>query len=123
MFQPEQYFDLLRIRTKDKRKFKFSLIGDNDDFPIFFEKLEKEMKSKSTDESIEITRAKNIYEGTYGLILAIFMGVVIIAFVVAFIFIEPKGNSNSNYGLLIVSLTGGIFFIMQVLSSRNKKGS
>ncbi len=26
MFQPEQYFDLLRIRTKDKRKFKFSMI-------------------------------------------------------------------------------------------------
>ena len=120
MFQPEQYFDLLRIRTKDKRKFKFSMIGDNDDFPFFYEKLEEVFKSKSTDESVQIKRAKNIYESKYGLISAIFMGVVIIAGVFAFIFIEPKGNSKPNYGFLIASLAGGIFFIMQVISYRNK---
>ena len=120
MFQPEQYFDLLRIRTKDKRKFKFSMIGDNADFPSFYEKLEKVFKSKSTDELTEIKRAKNIYESKYGLISAIFMGVVILAGIVAFIFIEPKGNSKPNYGYLIASLAGGIFFIMQVISYRNK---
>ena len=54
---------------------------------------------------------------------AIFMGVVIIAGAVAFIFIEPKGNSKPNYGYLITSLAGGIFFIMQVISYRNKNGS
>jgi len=123
MFQHEQYFDLLRIRTKDKRKYKFSMIGDNDDFPLFYERLEEVFKSKSTDESIEIERAKNISESKYGLISAIFMGVVIIAGAVAFIFIEPKGNSKPNYGYLITSLAGGIFFIMQVISYRNKNGS
>ncbi|GAA3790441.1 hypothetical protein GCM10022271_23440 [Corallibacter vietnamensis] len=120
MFQPEQYFDLLRIRTKDKKKYKFSMIGENNDFPFFYEKLEETIKSKSTDDSIEIKRAKNIYESNYGLISAIFMGLVIIAVVIAFIFIEPKGNSSPNYGLLVASLAGGIFFIIQVISYRKK---
>ncbi len=125
MFQPEQYFDLLRIRTKDKKKYKFSMIGENDDFPFFYEKLEEVMESKSSEDSIEIKRAKNIYESNYGLISAVFMGIVIIAGVIAFIFIEPKENSSPNYGLLIASLAGGIFFIIQVISYRkkNKNGS
>lgn len=125
MFQPEQYFDLLRIRTKDKKKYKFSMIGENDDFPFFYEKLKEVMESKSSEDSIEIKRAKNIYESIYGLISAVFMGIVIIAGVIAFIFIEPKENSSPNYGILIASLAGGIFFIIQVISYRkkNKNGS
>ena len=121
MFQPEQYFDLLRIRTKDKRKFKFSMIGDNYDFPLFYQSLEKVIKTKSKDESIEIGRAKNIYESKYGLISTIFMGIVIVAGLIAFVFIEPKGNSKPNFGYLIASLVGGIFFIVQVISYRNKQ--
>lgn len=120
MVQPEQYFNLLRIRTKDKRTFKFNMIGENDDFHLFYEKLEKEIKTKTKNDSIDIKRAKNIYETKYGLISAIFMGVVIVIGLIAFLVIEPKGSSKHNYGLLIASLAGGIFFIIQVLNYRKK---
>jgi hypothetical protein len=118
MFQPEQHFNLLRIRTKDKRTFNFNMLDENDDFPLFYEKLQEEIKTKA--ESIHIQRAKNIYETKYGLISAIFIGVVIVMGLIAFLVIEPKGNSKPNYGLLIASLAGGIFFIIQVLNYRKK---
>lgn len=120
MFQPEQHFNLLRIRTKDNKKYKFSMMEGNSRFPFFFDKLEEVIQSKSSDDSIEIKRAKNIYESNYGLISAILMVLVIIAGLIAFIFIKPKGNSSPNYGLLIASLAGGIFFIIQVMSFRKK---
>lgn len=118
MFQPEQHFDLLRIRTKDNKKYKFSMMEGNSGFPFFFNKLEEVIESKSSDNSIEIKRAKNIYESNYGLISAILMVIVIIAGLIAIIFIKPKGSPN--YGLLIASLAGGIFFIIQVMSYRKK---
>lgn len=120
MYQPEQHFDLLRIRTKDNRRLKLSMIGDNSKFLIFYFNMEHEIKSKSSDGFINIKKAKNIYESTYGLIGAVFIGAVIIVGLLAFIFIEPKGNTKPNYGLLIGSLAGGIFFIINVIAHRKK---
>ena len=118
MFQSEQYFDLLRIRTKNNRKYNISMLGENSDFPIFYQKLEEEIKAKSENETVDIKRAKNMYESNYGLISAIFMGAVILAGIIAFLLIEPKGSPN--YGILITSLAGGIFFIIQVINYRKK---
>lgn len=120
MYQPEQHFDLLRIRTKDNRRLKLSMIGDNSKFLIFYFNMEDEIKSRSSDGFINIKKAKNIYESTYGLIGAVFIGAVIIVGLFAFIFIEPKGNTKPNYGLLLGSLAGGIFFIINVIAHRKK---
>ncbi len=118
MFQPEQHFNLLRIRTKNKRTFKFNIIEEKDDFYLFYEELEKEINTKIENDLMDINRAKNIYETKYGLISAIFMAVIIVIGLIAFIVAEPKGNTKSNYGILIASFAGGIFFIIQVINYR-----
>ncbi len=118
MFQPEQYFNLFRIRTKDKRKFKFSMNENNSDFSLFYESFEKLSKSKSNDNSVEIVRAKNIYESNYGLVAAIILGILLIVGVIVILTVKPKGDPN--YGLLIASLIGGVLFIIQVINHRRK---
>jgi len=118
MFQPEQHFNLFRIRTIDKRKLKFSMVDNNDEFPIFYESFEQLVNSKSENESANIVRAKNIYESNYGLISAFVLGIIMFGGVVVFLTVEPKGEPN--YGILIASMVGGIFFIIQVINYRRK---
>jgi len=118
MFQPEQHFNLFRVRTKDKRKFKFSMDDNNDSFDLFYTEFEQVVEMKSNDNSVEINRAKNIYESNYGLISAIILGIIMIAGVVIILTVKPK--DEANYGLLIGSLAGGVFYIIQVIKYRKK---
>jgi hypothetical protein len=78
----------------------------------------KVSKISKEDAAVNISKAKTIYETTYGLVIAIFLGVIIIVAIGMLIFAKPSGTKN--YAGLIASIFGGIFFILQVYSYRKK---
>lgn len=120
MYQPEQYFDLFRIRMNDKRKFNFSLIGNNPDFHYFLHNLETTIEKKSKLEGVDIVKANNIYQSKFGLIWAIFCCIVIAGGIIAFFIIEPKPGTERNLSYLLVPLMVCIFSVLNVWQHRRK---
>lgn len=119
MYQPEQYFDLFRIRLHNKEKIKLSLDEGNEEFYFFYLEFEEFMKElSSSNQNIKIKRSKTIYETTYGLIMAVILGLLIIGGLLMFIFIKPKNSSLSIYFYLGATVVGGLFYILQVYRMR-----
>ncbi len=119
MYQPEQHFDLFRIRLHNKKKIKLSLNEKNEEFHFFYIEFEEFIKNlSSTNEDIQIKRAKTIYETTYGLIMAVILGLMLVGVIFMFIFIKPKNSNMSTYFYLGATVMGSLFFILQVYRIR-----
>lgn len=120
VFQPDQNFDLFRIRMTDKTKIKFNLKETTEEFTNFYTDFESKAKQVSQlDGKLKIKKGKTVYETTCALVGAIVLGVMIIGLIVTILFVKPKGTPN--YAMLIFSVMGGLFFIIQVYNHRRNK--
>jgi hypothetical protein len=119
LFQPDQHFDMFIIKLKSKRKIKFNLKETSEEFLEFFSEFEEKIKEmKLADPTISITKAKNMYETTFALIMAYILGLMLIGTIGLLIFGETE-HSPSN-GPFFTFLGGSLFYIHQVYIHRKK---
>jgi hypothetical protein len=121
-FQPDRNFDLLSLRLKDGREIRLwhSTFLTKDDFEKFIRYFEKEVGKCNSTNSLgpsNIKRSKNIYETKAGMWFAIFAAFWMIAIPILSLF-PHKGKIN--WAGLGIGYSGGIYYILQVLSHRKK---
>ncbi len=125
-YQPDKNFDLFKLKLIDGTVIKLwhNTSTTNDDFKRFvgaFERRVQQHNQRNNDTTIDIKRAKTIYETKLGLAMAVFAGLCLIAIPVLLAVLPNK--SKVNWAGLGAVYAGGLFFIFQVLSYRNKKSS
>jgi hypothetical protein len=115
---PDQHFDIFRIRT-DKKKIKLSLAETSESFYVFYGELEEKVEIlKSADKNLNVKRGRTFYETKWAVVFAIFIVLLLVAFVGLLIFRPPE---KINYGSLFIFLGGAIFYVYTVWSYRQKK--
>jgi len=118
-YQPEQYLHVFKIKSINGKKYKFTFEDKDYEFQLFFDSFEKiAIKKSDQNLNIDIKKEKTIYESLYGKIMAVIVIFLIIFMIWTIVFGEPK--KELNYGLILVSLSGSIFFVSQVYMSNKK---
>ena len=123
VFEPDRQFDKFKITLKDGSKFKLfhnNDHNDKDDFLRFLQAFEHKITQINSDnnKTNDIKRGKTIYETNWGLLLAAFAILLIIAVPVMFIFFPTK--KTPNYGAIGASYFGAIYFLFQVYIHRRR---
>ena len=125
VFQPERQFDQFKLYFKDGSTFKLHHNNDHDskdefrEFLLDFVAKVEAINSQNNNKSNHIKLGKTIYETTFGLILAGFAVLIIIAIPII-LFAFPT-NQTSNYAGLTIACVGAIFFVVQVYIHRKKR--
>ncbi len=115
---PDQHFDIFRIRT-DRKKIKLSLAETKESFYAFYGELEEKVEIlKAVDKNLNVKRGRTFYETKWAVVFAIFIVLLLVAFVGLLIFRPPE---KINYGSLFIFLGGAIFYVYTVWSYRQKK--
>jgi hypothetical protein len=115
---PDQHFDIFRIRT-DRKKIKLSLAETNESFYAFYVELEEKVEIlKAVDKNLNLKRGRTFYETKWAVVFAIFIVLLLVAFLGLLIFRPPE---KINYGSLFVFLGGAFFYVYTVWSYRQKK--
>lgn len=126
VFEPDRQFDKFKMTLKDGSKFKFFHNNDyntKDDFLTFLRHFEQKITQINTDKdkSNDIKRGKTIYETKWGLVLAAFAILIIVAVPIMFIFFPTK--KTPNYAAIGASYVGAIYFLIQVYTHRQRNAS
>jgi len=117
--QPEQYLNVFKVKLTNGKKYKFTFEDKQYEFHRFFDVFEKIAANKSNHSSnINIKKEKTIYESTYGKVMAVIVILLILFMIWTVVFGETK--KEPNYGMLLISLSGSIFFVLQVYTSIKK---
>lgn len=123
VFEPDRQFDKFKMTLKDGSKFKFfhnNDYNDKDDFLQFLQDFEHKVTKLNTDNNKinDIKRGKTIYETNWGLLLAAFLILMIIAVPIMFVFFPTK--NTPNYAAIGASYVGAIYYLFQVYIHRRQ---
>ena len=123
VFEPDRQFDKFKMTLKDGTKIKFfhnNDYNDKDDFIKFLHEFELKIQQINADQdkAYDIKRGKTIYETHWGLLLAGFSIIIIVALPIFLLVYQPK--KTPNYGALGASYFGAIFFLTQVILHRRR---
>jgi len=133
-YQPDKNFDLFKLTLRDHSTiylYHDTTFADDDfeklitDFPKLatdYNKKSEKVQSYTSDEkkqSVVIKREKTLFEGTTGLILAVFATIFIAVFI--FLIIANKIKQSSGIFGLFASISGATFFLSQFLRYRGKE--
>jgi hypothetical protein len=126
VFEPDRQFDKFKMTLKNGTKFKFfhnNDYNDKDEFLTFLRHFEQKINQINSDKDTtnDIKRGKTIYVTKWGLVLAGFAIVMMIAFPVILIFFPAK--KTPNYAAIGASYVGAIFYLTQVILHRQKSKS
>ena len=114
-FSDSQYFRIFSVR--DQKKKASYAIDYGDEVNRFEQILNKRISKLSQDGLIKINRKPKIYETKVGFVIAIVLGLLMIAWpLVAWL-----NNRDFQIGLALIFYSGASFFIYMVYRHRRKK--
>ena len=130
VFQDDQNWNWLKIKDSNGKVYRIWKLGwfKNKEFKAFRDRLTNEIKwfNQEIVDNHQVERlkeqikiAKNIYQGTIGLILGVVSLIIIIAVpILLIVFGVPK---LSSLGPGLIGLSGAIFTIFKVWNERKNK--
>lgn len=117
IFEPTQYYHILKLYTIEGKKIMFTLDHDSQDLPRFEKDFYNKVSKVNENSSSNISLKPSIYETNAGLAMALILGLMMIGWPIA----AWLGGKDFQIGLAVIFYSGAGFFIYMVVQSRNRK--